>query len=569
MLQDLADFLKTETNATASYIGKLTQPKKPINDDDDDRAHEDPDAPNIIHFLTATEDFMKDEVLTQEQGLTFDVFKEDEEQPPAEEENAEEEEDGVEKPPKEPEEVFPKHVYVAEVVREPRMHYYRVPRLGCYLAIKLEYESCLFEEALDAAVADYLDVQTRKEEQDKEKQEYFSKMQSDRDEGREEAQEEGQTAEEKEWVDIEPAPYLTRKETFVVCLNTMGQDREFTKEEKEFALREAQRYRDRWEQLEKENLEADVLRRVQNMAQDKEYKELYEQIDLNEIEKEIEDHLAPREGEDPMTEEEKALEAKKKRLAIWTRMFYAPQAAADTNKSSIRGSQQSLKKEEEQKSKQADEAPSRDSKDTHPASKKEEPPKPKASPSNQSANANTSNELKDTNSQAAAQNEGPSYQALQPEQWKEKIKEFTEYTVIKMPRVWQALFYLLKHKREDLCERDTNKLLWKKAKEFVVDDLFRMIGEYEPFGPKEEEFKAYQTINFIERILEGIDPEAVDDYSVALGKLYRWLLLAIETRKEDVQARKEKKEKLKEERQQAIELAEEWENNKQRDLEAA
>lgn len=45
--------------------------------------------------------------------------------------------------------MFPKSVYVKEVVREPRMHFYKVPRLGSYLAIKLEYDSCLFEESLN------------------------------------------------------------------------------------------------------------------------------------------------------------------------------------------------------------------------------------------------------------------------------------------------------------------------------------------------------------------------------------------------------------------------------------
>ncbi len=43
-------------------------------------------------------------------------------------------------------------------MREPKIHYYMVPRLGSYLAIKLEYESCMFEEAFDAAVIDFADV---------------------------------------------------------------------------------------------------------------------------------------------------------------------------------------------------------------------------------------------------------------------------------------------------------------------------------------------------------------------------------------------------------------------------
>ncbi len=56
-----------------------------------------------------------------------------------------------------------------EVVREPRMHFYKVPKLGSYMAIKLEYESCLFEEALSVAVMDYLDVKQREKEQEEEK----------------------------------------------------------------------------------------------------------------------------------------------------------------------------------------------------------------------------------------------------------------------------------------------------------------------------------------------------------------------------------------------------------------
>ena len=36
-----------------------------------------------------------------------------------------------------------------EVVRDPRVHFYKVPRLGSYMAIRLEYNSCLFEEAFD------------------------------------------------------------------------------------------------------------------------------------------------------------------------------------------------------------------------------------------------------------------------------------------------------------------------------------------------------------------------------------------------------------------------------------
>jgi len=51
-----------------------------------------------------------------------------------------------------------KHLYVREVVREPRMHFQKVPRLGSYLAVPMVYNSCLSDEALEALVADSLNV---------------------------------------------------------------------------------------------------------------------------------------------------------------------------------------------------------------------------------------------------------------------------------------------------------------------------------------------------------------------------------------------------------------------------
>ena len=112
---------------------------------------------------------MIDQILKQEQGLTFDVFQDEQpaegqgenENQEAENEEGAEGEDGQQKAKKEPEEVFPRSIYVKEVVREPRVHFYKVPKLGSYFAIRLEYDSCLFEGALDSAVADFIDVRQR------------------------------------------------------------------------------------------------------------------------------------------------------------------------------------------------------------------------------------------------------------------------------------------------------------------------------------------------------------------------------------------------------------------------
>lgn len=59
----------------------------------------------------------------------------------------------------------------------------------------------------------------------------------------------------------------------------MGQDREFTDDEIKFALRTVRQYRDKWEEIEKKNLESDILKRLKSIAFDKEYKENFEALD--------------------------------------------------------------------------------------------------------------------------------------------------------------------------------------------------------------------------------------------------------------------------------------------------
>lgn len=119
---------------------------------------------------------------------------------------------------------------------------------------------------------------------------------------------------------------------------------------------------------------------------------------------------------------------------------------------------------------------------------------------------------------------GGQYYPLVPEQWKEKIFEFRNLSVIKYARIWQAVFYMLQYReRQFVCERDTNCLNWKRAKSYLNDDFFAKIGDYWPIGSKESSFKEYEKIKFIQKNLEGINEDELDDYSVALGKLYKWL----------------------------------------------
>ena len=167
-MQGLVDFLEEQSEATGVYVGKLVFPKRPIEDDAADNAHFDDEAPKVIQYTHATKShsYMVDRVLSAEDGpRTHSVFEaaEDGAEEEAEEENGEE----TKKKTDDILDTF-KHVYVKEVVRDSKMWFKRVPRLGSFMAVPLVYESCLSDEALEAAVLNYQDVSTQKAELQKE-----------------------------------------------------------------------------------------------------------------------------------------------------------------------------------------------------------------------------------------------------------------------------------------------------------------------------------------------------------------------------------------------------------------
>lgn len=146
-----------------------------------------------------------------------------------------------------------------------------------------------------------------------------------------------------------------------------------------------------------------------------------------------------------------------------------------------------------------------------------------------------------------------------------------------MPKVFQALFYLLGYTREDICERDTNKIEWKKARQILLGpnqdgaEFFKRIGDYNPFGPKEENFTLYQKLRFLKRTLKKHEQEIekIEEYSIPLSKLFKWMLYSIELRAQDVIHRRELKNKFKEERKVAEEAANEREKTRREACEHA
>lgn len=78
------------------------------------------------------------------------------------------------------------------------------------MAIKLEYNSCLFEDAFDSAVLNYIDVNNTKKELEQEQKEW----RENQEEIKKEKLAAGETyeIEEKEWPTFSYAKFKTRKE---------------------------------------------------------------------------------------------------------------------------------------------------------------------------------------------------------------------------------------------------------------------------------------------------------------------------------------------------------------------
>jgi hypothetical protein len=94
-----------------------------------------------VHFIASSRgagSIAVDKVVTEDKGVTFDVFKEIEADPAAVDE------DGNPLPPS-----LPKFLHVENVLREPRMKFFGVPKLGAYLTRAVQYKSYLHADVVN------------------------------------------------------------------------------------------------------------------------------------------------------------------------------------------------------------------------------------------------------------------------------------------------------------------------------------------------------------------------------------------------------------------------------------
>ena len=88
--------------------------------------------------------------------------------------------------------------------------------------------------------------------------------------------------------------------------------------------------------------------------------------------------------------------------------------------------------------------------------------------------------------------------------------------------------------------------------------------QYQPIGQRQGEFKEYQKLAFLKKNLSEVEEEKVEEFSLVLRQVYRWIHLAIDIRVEDIVSRRDTVEYLKQERNNQLRLNQERANLRER-----
>ena len=178
-LNEICEKFKNIIGATGVYISKYDLKRKyPIDPDADENGHIDPSNTKVLQYVNWCNDhsFLHHKYLSPGEGVTYKLIgkvegdeEEGEGENPEEKKDEQEEGDGEEeeKKEKEPKEEVLKHIIIEEVVNEPKMKFFREPRLGCYYAIDIRYQGSLQYSSLLSAIENYKEYKIKKEEQDK------------------------------------------------------------------------------------------------------------------------------------------------------------------------------------------------------------------------------------------------------------------------------------------------------------------------------------------------------------------------------------------------------------------
>ncbi|MCQ2820262.1 MAG: hypothetical protein MJ252_23600, partial [archaeon] len=302
-LNGICEKFRKIINATGVYVSKYDIKRKyPIEPDADENGHLDPEGTKVLQYVNwcGDHDFLHRQILDLESGVTYRLILPKEGDEEGEEDNKPEEnkdegegEEGEGDKPKEPTEEILKHIYVEDVVNDPNIKFFREPRLGCYLAVDIRYQSSMQYSSLLSAIKNFQEYKEKaaeqekrrleKEEEAKQKAEEMAANGEDEaneeneGEEKENAEAEGEEKEEKEEEEqpVQLEPFEKEEKIYIIGIDTLGQDRSFTEEEKKYILDVAKLIRNSMANLEIKLLEKDRDLRMEYIKEETPIKDEY------------------------------------------------------------------------------------------------------------------------------------------------------------------------------------------------------------------------------------------------------------------------------------------------------
>lgn len=89
-------------------------------------------------------------------------------------------------------------------------------------------------------------------------------------------------------------------------------------------------------------------------------------------------------------------------------------------------------------------------------------------------------------------------------------------------RLFQHIFYFVGYENTQINEEKTNKLEWKKAKQFWKTDILDKLLVYNPYG-KKPGLPKYKNLILTVKYLDGLNKEDLNNYNYILGRIVDYI----------------------------------------------
>ena len=115
------------------------------------------------------------------------------------------------------------------------------------------------------------------------------------------------------------------------------------------------------------------------------------------------------------------------------------------------------------------------------------------------------------------------------------IETFKDFEFVEFSKAFQNIFYFCREEPLEINEKKTNKLEWKKARNYW-SNIFNYIKNYNPIGAKPEQIKSIYKLNKIKENLELVltKKEEIRAYSQTLLMFIEFIIFLTKLRHDDI-----------------------------------